>query len=95
MRIKINDMTWAFLKIDMRHWVILKSTSQYKDSDRGRGHFLKSTCDIGDPQSRAPNLTTWPLVGVGLPSSDDPHTSCCSPVTPLCWQRPLLRCMFR
>ena len=51
-----------FFKVDM-------GTAQ--DSDRGHAHFLKLTCDIGDPPSRAPMLPNFAesairLLGVQL-----------------------------
>ena len=51
----------AFLKIDRRHWTILKSTGTFKkNSDRGHFHFLKSTGDIGGPHQGPHRGGLWP-----------------------------------
>ena len=52
-RIKISDTTWGISSIDMCHGDIIGATWDMTASDRGQGHFLNSTSDIGDHLSRA------------------------------------------
>ena len=40
-----------------------------KNSDTGHGGFLNSTCDIGDPPSRAPKSSRGKLKGKGVMKS--------------------------
>ena len=47
-----NIITWAVPKLVIR--LSLNRHGYCKNRDRGHCHFLNSTCDIGDPPSRAP-----------------------------------------
>ena len=62
---QINDKIWVFLKINVGHGTRIQYEN-VKASDKGHEHFLKSTCNIGDPQSRAPYFNEHSLTVFNL-----------------------------
>ena len=66
--LNFRQATFGYSKIDMEI---------RKNYDRGHCHFLKSTNDIGDPPSRAPQvlvgMPAWECYGEYPPSHQRPY----------------------